>query len=263
MTHSPVPFEVSDIAPDRVPDGAIPVSLHGELLYELGGDSGGASAYEVWLRNGNEGTEAEYLASLVGPKGDPGSQGVPGQDGAPGDTGPEGPPGDQGPEGPEGPQGIQGPEGPRGADGTSFTIEGPAETVADLPNDLGPEDIGKLYYVTENGHFYFWNGTDFTDGGEVRGPRGDDGADGAQGPRGPEGIQGPPGDKGDQGDPGADGTGLPAGGQPAEVLLKASNTDYEYEWAARGRLPIILTQAAYDAAKTAGTLDPDQIYVTH
>lgn len=186
MSLSPVPFEVSEISPDYVPDGSIPVALHGELLSELGGGSKGESAYEIWLRHGNEGSEAEYLASLVGEKGDPGPQGIPGQDGAPGEIGPEGPQGDQGPEGPEGPEGVQGPEGPRGADGTSFTIEGPAETVADLPDDLGAEDIGKLYYVTENGHFYFWNGVDFTDGGEVRGPRGDDGKDGAQGPRGPE-----------------------------------------------------------------------------
>lgn len=63
-----------------------------------GGEMGpaGPSAYEVAVANGFEGTETEWLASLVGPEG------------------PEGP---QGPEGPEGPEGPQGPEGPAGADG--------------------------------------------------------------------------------------------------------------------------------------------------
>lgn len=38
----------------------------------------GLSAYEVWLENGNEGTEEEFLASL---KGKDGSQGAAGADG--------------------------------------------------------------------------------------------------------------------------------------------------------------------------------------
>src|SRR5690606_31134835 len=50
----------------------------------------GASAYEVALANGFVGTEAEWLASLVGPKGDPGEKGDPGDKGDPGEQGPPG-----------------------------------------------------------------------------------------------------------------------------------------------------------------------------
>lgn len=57
----------------------------------------GASAYEVAVANGFVGTEAAWLASLVGPAG------ADGQDGA------------EGPEGPEGPQGEPGADGTGGA----------------------------------------------------------------------------------------------------------------------------------------------------
>jgi len=38
----------------------------------------GASAYEAWLAQGNQGTEQDFLNSLVGPKGDDGTNGVDG-----------------------------------------------------------------------------------------------------------------------------------------------------------------------------------------
>lgn len=52
------------------------------------GDKGtdGKSAYQIWLDNGNTGTESDYLASLKGEKGEEGIQGVAGQDGADGYT---------------------------------------------------------------------------------------------------------------------------------------------------------------------------------
>lgn len=68
----------------------------------------GKSAYEVAVDNGFEGTEEDWLASLVGP---------------------EGPQGPEGPEGPEGPQGPEGPEGPAGTDG-SDGADGVVQTVA-------------------------------------------------------------------------------------------------------------------------------------
>lgn len=58
--------------------------------------SDGASAYEVAVASGFVGTEAQWLASLVGPQGPQGIQGVQGK---------------IGPQGPAGPQGIQGPPG--------------------------------------------------------------------------------------------------------------------------------------------------------
>lgn len=55
-----------------------------------GGPAGepGASAYQIWLNDGNSGTETDFLADLVGPAGDPGPQGEPGPQGDPGETGP-------------------------------------------------------------------------------------------------------------------------------------------------------------------------------
>jgi len=89
----------------------------------------GLSAYEVAVAGGFTGTEAEWLASLVGPQGPKGDQGDQGPAGLQGETGPAGPQGPQGlqgepgatgpagPAGPQGPQGIQGETGPAGADG--------------------------------------------------------------------------------------------------------------------------------------------------
>jgi hypothetical protein len=63
-----------------------------------GGDTGpaGESAYQVWLDNGHSGTQAQFLTSLVGPKGNTGPTGL------------QGPPGGQGPPGPQGPPGTGG-----------------------------------------------------------------------------------------------------------------------------------------------------------
>ena len=71
------------------------------------GDTGadGKSAYEIWLENGHSGSEADFLASLVGP------QGATGEQGPKGDTGETGPKGDTGP---QGPQGATGPKGDTG-----------------------------------------------------------------------------------------------------------------------------------------------------
>lgn len=96
--------------------------------------AGGASAYEVAVANGFVGTEAAWLASLVGPQGDQGPQGMQGPQGPTGETGPQGPQGIQGetgPEGIQGPQGETGPQGPQGIQGVQGEtgpqgIQGPA-----------------------------------------------------------------------------------------------------------------------------------------
>ena len=82
--------------------------------------SWGESAYDIWLSNGNSGTELEFINSLKGDTGAQGAQGAQGPQGATGLQGPQGPLGLTGPQGPtgaQGPQGIQGPMGPAGADG--------------------------------------------------------------------------------------------------------------------------------------------------
>lgn len=69
----------------------------------------GASAYEIAVENGFEGTETEWLASLVGPQGEPGAdgeQGPQGEPGAPGADGQDGAPGAPGADGQDGAPGV-------------------------------------------------------------------------------------------------------------------------------------------------------------
>lgn len=76
--------------------------------------------YEIAVDNGFEGTEAEWLESLKGEKGDQGEIGPKGDKGDQGEIGPKGDKGDQGIQGPKGDkgdpgeQGIQGPKGDKG-----------------------------------------------------------------------------------------------------------------------------------------------------
>lgn len=56
----------------------------------------GKSAYQIWLDNGNKGTEQDFLNSLKGAKGDKGDTGATGPKGDTGATGAQGPKGDTG-----------------------------------------------------------------------------------------------------------------------------------------------------------------------
>jgi len=92
----------------------------------------GPSAYEVAVANGFVGTEAAWLASLVG---------------ATGATGPQGPQGDPGAAGATGPQGDPGPAGTNGVDGaTWYTDTGAPSSGLGLIDDL--------YLNTSNGDVY-------------------------------------------------------------------------------------------------------------
>ncbi len=117
----------------------------------------GYSAYEIWLQQGNEGSEQDYIRSLKGEKGDTGEKGDPGNRGEIGPQGPQGPQGEQGLQGPKGadgtmtfedlteeqkeslrgPQGIQGPPGPQGQPGTPG--------VQDLSHYLTKTEAGNKY----------------------------------------------------------------------------------------------------------------------
>ena len=54
---------------------------------------------------------------------------------------------------------------------------------------------------------------------------------GVPGPQGPAGSPGATGPQGPQGDPGEPGVGVPSGGLEGQILLKASDTDYDTVWA--------------------------------
>lgn len=103
--------------------------------------------YEIAVDNGFKGTEQEWLETLKG---------------------------EQGPEGPMGPQ------GPKGEDGTSVKILGSVPTVEDLvASEL--QENGDGFIVEENGHLFVFNGNDFVDAGEIKGPQGEKGEQGEKG----------------------------------------------------------------------------------
>jgi hypothetical protein len=85
----------------------------------------GLSAYEIWLAEGNTGSQADFLAGITGPQGEQGPVGLTGPQGPQGEQGPIGLTGAQGPQGIQGEQGIQGIQGPAGPQGEPG-VQGPA-----------------------------------------------------------------------------------------------------------------------------------------
>lgn len=148
----------------------------------------------------------------VGPEGAVGPPGPMGPEGAPGPTGPAGPAGPQGVDGPAGPVGPQGPEGVAGPEGPTGPAGPPG---ADGPR--GPAGADGLPGAT---------GPTGPEG--PTGPQGAPGPTGADGPIGPEG---PPGEQGATGPEGPAGPGLPVGGAPGQVPVKASTADHDVIWA--------------------------------
>ena len=130
---------------------------------------------------------------IQGPDGATGSTGLTGATGIDGATGPAGATGINGATGATGSQGFQGATGitgatgatgPKGDDGTSVQIVGSVPTSASLPDPYGG-DIGDGYLADDTGDLWVWNGTGWTDVGNVRGPTGATGPIGASGSTGP------------------------------------------------------------------------------
>lgn len=179
--------------------------------YFAGGEgAAGASAYQIWLDNGNTGTEQDFLASLIGATGAQGPTGAAGSDGADGTNGTDGV------------DGQDGAQGEPGADGTSINIQGIKETVGDLPASGSAGDLWVINTAgggANAGDGYVWTQEgNWLNIGPLRGPQGiqgvpgqngadgADGADGSDGGQGPQGLQGPQGPQGPQGIQGTDGT---------------------------------------------------------
>lgn len=160
----------------------------------------GKSAYEIWLEQGNTGTEKDYLESLM-PEitiGENGNWFINGEDSGIKAQGPQGSEGQQGPAGEQGPQGPQGPAGEPGKDGADGQQGQQGEQ--GIQGEQGPQ-----------------------------GPQGEKGEQGEQGPQGEQGIQGPQGDKGEQGEQGPQGE----PGKSAYETFMQYNPDYpgnEEEW---------------------------------
>jgi hypothetical protein len=168
----------------------------------------------VWFWNG---CQWQDLGPITGP---PGLPGAPGAQGPEGPRGSEGPPGVQGPLGIEGPRGVEGPSGPPG---TSVVFQGSVPEVDDLPEE--GNRTGDGWFVERDGHLWVWDGQQWQDAGEIRGPQGLRGAEGPEGPPGYQGIrgpQGPEGVRGVQGIPGFEGPQGPPGAAGSGVCLRGS-----------------------------------------
>lgn len=214
-----------------------------KFISDLSGAQGiqGLSAYQVAVQHGFEGTEAEWLISLkgekgeTGPKGDKGDtgekgatgergpqglqgerglqgvQGEKGEQGIQGPVGPKGEQGEQGIQGIQGPQGEPGPQGPKGDTGSGLNIKGELDSESQLPQEGVSGDAwlisGNLYvYVGENGNVE--SNPKWSNVGSIQGPAGPTGPKGEQGepgPKGEPGANGAPGVQGPKGDPGEKG----------------------------------------------------------
>ena len=152
-----------------------------------------------------------------------------------GPQGPIGPQGARGPIGERGPKGDKGDRGPQGEHGTSIRLLGTIPNVEALNDYIYTAVSGDTYLVESSGDCYTFTGSEFTNVGQIKGPKGDpgengkDGVDGIdgkdftydmftyeqlealRGPRGEKGDQGPQGPQGIQGFAGLDGATGPKG----------------------------------------------------
>nr|DAL04539.1 MAG TPA: Sulfatase modifying factor [Caudoviricetes sp.] len=265
-----------------------------KFISDLSGAQGiqGLSAYQVAVQHGFEGTEAEWLISLkgekgeTGPKGDKGDtgekgatgergpqglqgerglQGVQGEQGEPGIQGPIGPKGekgDQGEQGPQGPKGETGPQGPKGDTGSGLNIKGELDSESQLPQEGVSGDAwlisGNLYvYVGENGNVE--SNPKWSNVGSIQGPAG------PQGPVGPKGEQGEPGPKGEPGAYGAPGIQGPKGdpgekGEKGDPGSDASVTKQNVEAVLTGDITSHNHDSRYISKSNASTYTPTADY---
>lgn len=208
------------------------VGQDGASAYQLAVDSGFQGSLEEWLISlkGEKGEQGER--GLQGPQGVQGIQGLQGEVGPKGDTGEQGSQGlqgEQGLQGPQGIQGVQGIQGPKGDTGNGFSLAEVYDSVAAMEADASNPNIpdnsfvlinsedadnGKLY-VKNNGVYEFQTQLSGVKGD--KGEQGDQGIQGVQGDPGPQGLKGDTGatglkgDTGDKGDTGAIGPQGPQG----------------------------------------------------
>lgn len=149
--------------------------------------------------------EVVTVAQAVGPKGEPGRDGIDGLAGAPGRDGVDGRDGLPGADGQPGTDGRDGADGTPGRDGK--------DGINGLPGERGTD------------------GRDGADGPPgLPGAPGKDGTDGLPGTPGADGAPGRDGQDGAPGDTGPAGPGVPTGGNPGQVLAKATGIDFDTLW---------------------------------
>ena len=199
----------------------------------------------VVTRSGNQGSAG--ATGATGPQGEQGIQGPTGATGATGATGPQGA------------TGATGPQGPQGQAGASVTLKGSVSAVVNLPST--GNTTGDSWIVDADGNLYVWNGTSWTDAGQIVGPQGPTGATGATGATGPQGATGatgPQGPQGIQGIQGESGSGLNPISVSTNITMSVS-TRYFVDTSSARTLTLPATPALgseielYDASNNAFT----------
>lgn len=192
FSGSDIVFTLDDLSTVPLIDAAI-------TLKGLTGDQGD-SAYQVWLDQGNVGSESDFLLDIKGDQGEQGIQGV------------------QGETGPQGPTGLKGDTGDsayeealnNGFVGTESewlaSLVGPKGDVGDtgpqgLQGDTGPiGETGDSAYEEAVANGFIGTESEWLE--SLIGPKGETGAIGPEGPQGIQGIQGEQGETGATGDKG-------------------------------------------------------------
>jgi len=84
----------------------------------------------------------------------------------------------------DGVPGAQGPPGPKGEDGAGVKIVGSVWAPGNLPSNYNG-DVGDMYIMESDGTGWVWDGSDWIEVGQIRGP------EGPEGPPGDDGFEGP------------------------------------------------------------------------
>ena len=143
-----------------------------------------------------------------------------------------------GPTGNTGATGVVGPTGATGAQGTNINFVGSVADTGSLPATGATNDA---YIVDADGNLYVWNGSTWTDVGQIVGPQGNTGAVGITGPTGAQGETGAIGNTGAVGNTGAQGNTGPTG---------------------LGLDPLTLTGVSASTTLTVGAVDQNFGYAT-
>jgi hypothetical protein len=156
--------------------------------------------------------ESGYVGSqgdvgFTGSQGDIGFTGSQGESGYVGSQGDVGFTGSQGDTGFTGSQGESGYVGSQGDPGTSVSIQGSVETAAELPVPFGG-NVGDGFITQDDGALNVWDGVQWNNVGEIKGPKGDTGYTGSEGAIGYTGSQGELGYTGSVGYTGSAGLGI-------------------------------------------------------
>lgn len=116
--------------------------------------------------------------------------------------------------------GPTGEAGPTGAQGVNINFVGSVADTGSLP--ASGNDVNDAYIVDADGNLWVWNGSSWSDAGQIVGPQGATGDAGATGPTGNDGVAGPTGNDGATGAQGETGVTGPTGPTGADAIFSTN-----------------------------------------